>query len=213
MRRERARAAIAAWGATGAAVAASVAGMVVFRQDVAQVWPNSASAYAAVGLDVNVYGLEFFDLAVQRETDGATPILLISGEVQNISREGKIVPPVRVTLRDSHASEIYEVVYQLEVPPVEAGGSTPFVFRLENPPADAVDLETSFASFAEPGTASVAPRVSPPTPAEHDQPLDLTEPLDSGEHAAPLDAPSAYNDAVDGLAPRFSAEALTEQHG
>jgi predicted Zn finger-like uncharacterized protein len=100
MRRERARAAIAAWGATGAAVAASMAGMVVFRQDVAEVWPNSATAYAAVGLDVNVYGLEFFDLAVQRENDGATPILLISGEVQNISREGKIVPPVRVTLRD-----------------------------------------------------------------------------------------------------------------
>src|SRR5689334_1099511 len=41
MRRDRNRAAIAAWGATGAAVAASAAGMVVFREAVAEWWPNS----------------------------------------------------------------------------------------------------------------------------------------------------------------------------
>jgi predicted Zn finger-like uncharacterized protein len=215
MRRERARAAIAAWGATGAAVAASVAGMVVFRQDVAEVWPNSATAYAAVGLDVNVYGLEFFDLAVERSFDGPTPILLISGEVRNIAREDKIVPPVRVTLRDSNSSEIYDMVYAIESGPVGAGQAAQFQFRLDNPPADAVDLETSFASFAEAGAASLAPRVSPPA-MTHDQPLDLTEPAELHEPA--LEAPAAFNGAaapVEGLAPRFSASDAwaTDRHG
>ena len=101
MRRERARAAVVAWGATGAALAASAAGMVVFRQDVAEMWPRSASAFAALGLDVNVYGLEFYDLAVERAFDGPTPILLVSGEVRNIGRDEKLVPPVRVSLRDT----------------------------------------------------------------------------------------------------------------
>ena len=101
MRRERSRAAIVVWGATGAALAASATGMVAFRQDVAELWPRSASAFAALGLDVNVYGLEFYDLAVERDFDGATPILLVSGEVRNIGRDDKLVPPVRISLRDT----------------------------------------------------------------------------------------------------------------
>ncbi len=80
MRRERTRAAVVVWGATGAALAASAAGMVMFRQDVAELWPRSASAFAALGLDVNVYGLEFYDLAVERDFNGATPVLVVSGE-------------------------------------------------------------------------------------------------------------------------------------
>lgn len=211
MRRERARAAIAAWGATGAALAASAAGMVVFRQDVAEAWPNSASAYAAVGLDVNVYGLEFYDLAVERAFDGPTPILLVSGEVRNIGREDKVAPPVRVTLRDSHANEIFEIVQVLDSAPIGAGEATPFQLRLENPPADAVDLETSFASFAEATVASTAPRVSPPVPEPHDA-LELTHPVDGEGHEAP--AAANGTGPIDGLAPRFTNEALAvEGHG
>jgi len=201
MRRERARAAIAAWGATGAALAASAAGMVVFRQDVAEIWPNSASAFAAVGLDVNVYGLEFFDLAVERAFDGPTPILLVSGEVRNIGREDKLVPPVRITLRDSSSREIYDTVHALNAPTMPAGAATPFQIRLENPPVDAVDLEASFASFAEAAQSNDVPRVSPPTPANDHAPLELTEPVDDG-----------HSEPIDGLAPRFEHESA-ESHG
>jgi predicted Zn finger-like uncharacterized protein len=203
MRRERNRAAIAAWGATGAAVAASCAGMVVFRQDVAEVWPRSASAFAALGLDVNVYGLEFYDLAVERAFDGPTPILLVSGEVRNIGRDDKMIPPVRLSLRDSNSREIFELVHAVGDAPLTAGGATPFQIRVENPPADAVDLEATFASFAELNTAGGAAHVSPTPHAE--EPLELHNAVD--EHGNLLE-PSAQNGMgpVDGLAPRFSNE-------
>ena len=200
MRRERTRAAMVVWGATGAALAASATGMVAFRQDVAEVWPRSASAFAALGLDVNVYGLEFHELAVERDFDGATPILLVSGEVRNIGRDDKLVPPVRISLRDTASAEIFEIVNVITEQPVAAGASIPFQIRVENPPADAVDLEATFAAFSEAQFADTAPRVSPASPAE--EPLTLDAPV--GDELI-LDEPITSSDAgpVDGLALRL----------
>lgn len=197
MRQERARAAVVVWGATGAALAASATGMVVFRQDVAEVWPRSASAYAALGLDVNVYGLEFFDLSVERGFDGATPVLLVSGEIRNIGREEKIAPPVRISLRDTRSQEIFRLVDVVTDTPIAAGAAAPFQIRVENPPDDAVDLEATFASFAEAAMAGGPAHVSPNT----EEPLELTHPV--GEDGA---APAALNDIgpIEGLAPRFT---------
>lgn len=203
MRRERARAAVAAWGATGAALAASVAGAAVFRQDVAEIWPRSASAFAAVGLDVNVYGLEFEDIAVERAFDGATPILLVSGEVRNIGRDDKAAPPIRITLRDGHSNELFEVIHSMNGVAVPAGAGAPFQVRLENPPAEAVDLEASFASYGE------APAAPAPAPAE--APAGADAPLELGpEHEAVDEEGHTLSQSVggpiDGLAPRFGAE-------
>ena len=135
--------------------------MVAFRQDVAELWPRSASAFAALGLDVNVYGLEFYDLAVERDFDGATPILLVSGEVRNIGRDDKLVPPVRISLRDTRSHEIFELVNVVTDQPIAAGAAVPFQIRVENPPEDAVDLEATFASFSEMAFAGGPAHVSP----------------------------------------------------
>jgi predicted Zn finger-like uncharacterized protein len=200
MRKERARAAVAVWGATGAALAASAAGMVVFRQDVAEVWPRSASAFAALGLDVNVYGLEFYNLGVQRSFDGPTPILLVTGEVRNIGRDSKAIPPVRVSLRDAQSHEIFQLVNSIAEHPIAAGASAPFQIRVENPPADAVDLETTFASFGEQAIAGGPAHVSPG--ALNPAPLELTQP--ASDVVDPASGPSAQAQPIEGLAPRFT---------
>ncbi len=209
MRRERNRAAVVAWGATGAALAASASGMVLFRQDVAELWPRSASAFAALGLDVNVYGLEFYDLAVERAFDGPTPILLVSGEVRNIGRDDKVLPPVRISLRDARSHEIFELVSEIGEAPLAAGAATPFQVRVENPPVDAVDLEATFASFAELNAADgAAQHVSPIASEAQEEPLELTQPAEEHDGVA-VNGPLAYESElgpVDGLAPRFSAE-------
>lgn len=199
MRRERTRAAVVVWGATGAALAASATGMVAFRQDVAELWPRSASAFAALGLDVNVYGLEFYDLAVERDFDGATPVLTVSGEVRNIGRDDKLVPPVRLSLRDTRSHEIFEVVNAITDQPIAAGAAVPFQIRVENPPTDAVDLEATFANFSDMAQAGGAAHVSPAL----QEPLVLDTPVETG--AIPGE-PSASNETgpIEGLAPRFS---------
>ena len=177
MRRDRTRAAVMVWGATGAALAASATGMVAFRQDVAELWQRSASAFAALGLDVNVYGLEFYDLAVERDYSGATPVLVVSGEVRNIGRDDKLVPPVRVSLRDTNSHEILDLVNAITDQPIAAGAAVPFQIRVENPPAEAVDLEATFASFGEMSMAGGPAHVSPTQAAPQGELL-LDEPLD-----------------------------------
>lgn len=200
MRRERMRAAAVVWGATGVALAASATGAVAFRQDVAELWPRSASAFAALGLDVNVYGLEFYDLAVERDFDGATPVLLVSGEVRNIGRDDKLVPPVRISLRDTRSHEIFELVNVISDQPIAAGAAVPFQIRVENPPTDAVDLEATFANFSDAAFAGGPAHVSPAT--EHDAPLLLDQPVEEGEHVEPTT--TSELGPVEGLAPRFS---------
>jgi hypothetical protein len=201
MRRDRTRAAVAVWGATGAALAASATGMVVFRQDVAEIWPRSASAFAALGLDVNVYGLEFYNLGVQRSFDGETPVLLVSGEVRNIGRDAKTVPPVRLSLRDAQSHEIFQLVNTVADHPVAAGAAAPFQIRVDNPPADAVDLEATFANFGEPALAGGPAHVSPGERGDHSEPLTLTQP--AGDHLEQA-APTAQAQPIEGLQPRFT---------
>jgi hypothetical protein len=201
MRKERMRAAVVVWGATGAALAASATGMVAFRQDVAEIWPRSACAYAALGLDVNIYGLEFYDLNVERAFDGPTPILLVSGEVRNIGRDDKPVPPVRISLRDTRSQEIFELLSVVSDEPLAAGESAPFQIRVENPPTDAVDLEATFANFNELPLADGAAHVSPEAPAV--EPLLLDQPVDDHTGSAPEVTSAA--EPIEGLALRFTS--------
>ncbi|MGE3249854.1 MAG: zinc-ribbon domain-containing protein [Hyphomonadaceae bacterium] len=178
MRKERVRAAAFAWAGTGAALAASAAGAVMLRNDVVEAWPRSASAFAAFGVDVNVYGLEINDLVVERAFEGATPVLLVSGEIHNIGRDEKNAPPIRITLRDSHSNALFEVVHSVGADQIAAGAATPFQIRLENPPADAVDLEAAFAAYGE------APTQTADAPAADETVLELGPESEVGSQAS-----------------------------
>jgi hypothetical protein len=139
-------------------------------------------------------------------SSGATPVLVVSGEVRNIGRDDKLVPPVRISLRDTRSHEIFELVNAITDQPVQAGAAVPFSIRVPNPPTEAVDLEATFASFGELSMAGGPAHVSPTQPA-HDELL-LDEPLDpSHELVDPSAHPTTTSEMgpVDGLAPRFTA--------
>jgi hypothetical protein len=106
----------------------------------------------------------------------------VSGEVRNIGRDAKQVPPVRISLRDTRSHEIFELVNVVTNQPVESGASVPFQIRVENPPDDAVDLEATFASFSEATFAGGPAHVSPSSTQDE---LLLNQPLEDGQAAAP----------------------------
>lgn len=156
-RLESYKAAAIAWGGAGAALAAVLAIAVVFRGGVAQVWPQTASAYAALGLDVNITSLEFSDLAITRNVDAASPTLTVSGAVRNIGAKPKSPPVLRFGLRDQNADEVRSWMVSLPGGPIEPGAARQFQSVLTSPPLSAVDLEASFA------TAKEAKKAPPPT--------------------------------------------------
>jgi hypothetical protein len=214
-RKDRVRAAIVAWSATGVALAATTTSAVAFREDVARVWPKTASAYAAVGLDVNIFGLEFVDLQVEHVFDGPEPVLVVRGAVSNMGHDARPAPVLRFGLRDSHAKEIQHVMARMTSAVIPAGGASPFEIRIENASADAADLEATFASAAEAarmpaGVAAVAAsdetrtaarNLDPPGP---DGELTLDPLVDSVDGRAEA--------SHDGLAPRLE-EPWPEDHG
>jgi hypothetical protein len=81
----------------------------------------------------------------------------------------------------------------------------PFQIRVENPPADAVDLEATFASFGDMAMADGPAHVSPSATPQGE--LLLDQPIEPGHELIDPTAGATTSELgpVDGLAPRFTA--------
>jgi len=142
-------AAVMAWLAVGSLFGATLAGGIVFRDRVVEVWPQSAATFKAIGLDVNRFGLEFLETEAERYFDGTTPILEITGQVENTSGRERRAPYVRVLLLDETGVMIGESFAPITPGQIPAGRTASFSTRVENPPFEAFELELQFATEDE----------------------------------------------------------------
>lgn len=116
--------------------------------DIAQVWPGSASLYEAFGISVNTRGFKIIAQQTQ-EFDKSVPVIAIKGQIINETDRELPVPKVRLSVRDQQGRELYHwtvLADQQRLGPKEQGT---FSARLESPPADAYDLEVRFAKNGE----------------------------------------------------------------
>ena len=118
---------------------------VTFRQNVATLWPQSASLYATLGLDVNARGIAFDGVAYRHETEDNQSVLAVTGRIVNISSRELPVPSVRVTLTGGDARELYHWNFKPDVATLAPGKSENFTTRLSSPPAAARHLELHFS--------------------------------------------------------------------
>ncbi|WP_084399464.1 MJ0042-type zinc finger domain-containing protein [Henriciella aquimarina] len=148
-RRASRSAAVMAWLVVGGVFGAIIAGSVIFRDRVVQVWPQSAATFKAAGLEVNRFGLEFLETEAERYFDGTTPILEITGDVENTSGRQRGAPYVRVLLLDEAGKTIGESFAPVTPEQIPAGRRGSFKTRVENPPFEAFELELQFATESE----------------------------------------------------------------
>jgi hypothetical protein len=116
--------------------------------EIAQVWPESASLYEALGMPVNTRGFKIIASHTQ-ELDKTVPVIAIKGQIINETDRELAVPKVRLAVRDQSGKEIYHwtvLADQSRLGPHEQGT---FSARLESPPAEAADLEVRFAKSGE----------------------------------------------------------------
>lgn len=160
VRARRARAsksvALATWLIVGALFTTLLAGMVVFRNNVVEVWPQSAATFKTLGLEVNRFGLEFLDTEAERYFDGTTPILEISGQVENVTTQARRAPMVRVLLLDESGAMIGESFAPITPERIPARQTARFTTRVENPPFEAFELELQFSTPKEAETSGAA---------------------------------------------------------
>lgn len=129
-----------ACGAMGALIIA----LLVWRNDVVRLLPQTALFYRVVGLDVNLRGLAFKDLKVTNETVDGKPVLVIEGIIVGQTRRPVELPRLRFSIRDTQGAEIYAWNAVLDQPVLNPGEHAFFKSRLASPPPEGRNIDVRF---------------------------------------------------------------------
>jgi predicted Zn finger-like uncharacterized protein len=130
--------------ATCAAMATLVLAMIVGRNDVVRLLPQTAAFYSLLGLDVNLRGLAFKDIKITYETVDAKPVLVIEGMIVGKTREPVGIPRLRFSVRDAQGAEVYAWNAVLEQSVIKPGERAWFKTRLASPPPEGRNIDIRF---------------------------------------------------------------------
>lgn len=140
-RKKARRPTLAAMIAVAAAAAAAILGL---RTEIVRLLPQTARLYAALGMPVNLRGLDIREVKIGGETHEGAPVLVIEGKVVSKAKQTVEVPKLRFAVRGDRGVEIYAWTVQAETRVLGAGESLPFRTRLASPPPQARDVVVRF---------------------------------------------------------------------
>jgi predicted Zn finger-like uncharacterized protein len=116
-----------------------------FREEVATLWPQSASLYSALGMKVNARGVAISEVKYTREKQDGQSVFAVTGKLVNVSSHDVSVPRMRVTLSGSNGQMLYEWEFMPAISNLRVGQSANFLTRLSSPPAGVRQLTVQFA--------------------------------------------------------------------
>jgi hypothetical protein len=130
------------------ALCAILAGGYTARVQVVERYPAMAGLYEAVGLGVNVVGLEFSNVSTTQTLRDGKEVLIVSAQILGLRNRPTPVPAVVVTLIDSEGRGVYQWSVSPSVRDLMAGERATFDTQLALPPGDASRVRLSFAGGA-----------------------------------------------------------------
>lgn len=132
------------WTTVVLALLAIIAGILAFRTQVVRALPQTAALFARIGLPVNLRGLAFHEVTVEKEVTDGVPVLVVQGAVVNETRQLIQVPRLRFSLRDAAGVDVHQWTALPEMPMLGPGDQMPFRTRLASPPANGEDIVVRF---------------------------------------------------------------------
>ena len=135
--------------AAAVAILMGVSALIALREKIVAVAPPAAKAFAAIGLPVNLAGLELRQVRSHIEMDGARKVLAVEGEIANTRRESRSVPPVALTVRGEDGQAKYAWTTRAAKSRLEPGETIAFRARLASPPESGADVLVRFSSLEE----------------------------------------------------------------
>jgi predicted Zn finger-like uncharacterized protein len=114
------------------------------RQQVVRQLPPTATLFAAIGLPVNLIGLELAGVRAAVEQEGSARVLVIEGEVRSTSAGPVLLPRLDLAIEDQGGADLYRWSAKPPVPQLGPGESARFTARLASPPPDGARLVASF---------------------------------------------------------------------
>ena len=116
------------------------------RDEAVRAVPPLARAYAAIGLPVNLRGLEIRGLRSSLLQDASGSVLAVEGEIVNIRPRTVAVPQVRIGVEGADGHEIYTWTTAAPKARLAEGETIDFRARLTAPPAGAHAVLVKFAA-------------------------------------------------------------------
>jgi predicted Zn finger-like uncharacterized protein len=126
------------------AMGALVVALLVWRNDVVRLLPQTAAFYNLVGLEVNLRGLSFKDVKVSSENVEGKQVLVIEGVIVGQARKPVELPRLRFSVRDAQGAEIYAWNAVLEQAVLKPGEKAWFKSRLASPPPEGRNIDVRF---------------------------------------------------------------------
>ncbi|MGL4439535.1 MAG: zinc-ribbon domain-containing protein [Bosea sp. (in: a-proteobacteria)] len=123
-----------------------LAGAVMQRQTVVKLLPQSAGLFSAVGLPVNLEGMEFVDIRSTSLSEGGARFLLVEGSVRSIHGDTVQVPLIEIRLRGEDGRTLYTWTTEPPRKSLKPGEALHFRTRLATPPEAGRDVEVRFTS-------------------------------------------------------------------
>jgi predicted Zn finger-like uncharacterized protein len=127
-----------------AAMGALVVALLIWRNDVVRLLPQTAAFYSLVGLDVNLRGLSFKDVKVSSENVEGKQVLVIEGVIVGQAKKPVELPRLRFSVRDAQGAEIYAWNAVLEQAVLKPGEKAWFKSRLASPPPEGRNIDVRF---------------------------------------------------------------------
>jgi len=121
----------------------------VYRREVVEVWPKTASLYSGIGFKTATAGLKIDNYKTFSVPQNGQIVLTVTGAVTNVANRELPVPQIRVGLVDRDKRELYHWTAATQAITLKPGQSTQFVTRLMNPPDGAANYEIRFAKAGE----------------------------------------------------------------
>lgn len=129
-------------------MAVAVVGLAA-RESVVRFVPDLAGVYAAVGLPVNLRGLEFREVKTIREMQDGIPVLVIQGDVVNVVKHAVEVPRVRLAVLGPNGQELYSWTALLQRSILADSEKVSFLSRLASPPPEGREVLVRFLTRAD----------------------------------------------------------------
>jgi predicted Zn finger-like uncharacterized protein len=127
-----------------AAMGALVVALLIWRNDVVRLLPQTAAFYKMVGLEVNLRGLSFKDVKVSSENVEGKQVLVIEGVIVGQAKKPVELPRLRFSVRDGQGAEIYAWNAVLEQAVLKPGEKAWFKSRLASPPPEGRNIDVRF---------------------------------------------------------------------
>ena len=128
----------------------TAAGGFFLRDMIQEMVPQTKSIYKMIGLGENLgAGLTIEDVRSQRAQEGDVDVLVISGNVANISEKPRMVPLLRISLFNGEQEEVQFLNLTPDMAEIPPGEKMSFKGSIMDPAATARKMEVTFTEPEE----------------------------------------------------------------